>query len=460
MSLFSKEELKELLDLRQEMKAAEAPAVPAPAVKTAEEIRAELKAELKAEAEKAAADAKAAAEAEAAKAPVAPEVGPEDPNVKRWGGGATVLPSRPTVSEDAERWTAAEKRYGKGMKLGRFLQAQAYAQTVIKDHRPEGVVRALHELKDKSFADAVEKELSSQTPSAGGYLVPESLSNEIIELLYDTTPVFKLGISEVQMPFGNLNFARLASGSTAAYTGENTAPNATEPSFGELQLNSKKLIAIVGISNDLIKSSSMSAVSIIRNDAVKAMGVKQSYAIVQGNPAAGSNMPRGIKYDPDIISGALTVGALVTSDTPAAFIQKLYQNKVDFAGRKLGWLFNSTIWQQFYNLKTTTGAYHFRSEMDMGRLMNFPFEVDTQIANGASGHNVTDIFFGDWAEVLLARQGNMGIDFSTEAAYNNASGTVVAAYSKDQTVMRVIDLHDTGVRQPSAMVMSNDVWTV
>jgi hypothetical protein len=69
------------------------------------------------------------------------------------------------------------------------------------------------------------------------------------------------------------------------------------------------------------------------------------------------------------------------------------------------------------------------------------------------------VAFADWSEGWMGRQGSLEFDASREAAYKNSAGTVVAAYSRDQTVLRLIAKIDTRVRQLKKFVKSDNVYT-
>lgn len=448
--LLSREDIKTILEVSQELKRAEAEANKRADEKEADERK---QAEEKAK------------EKEAA----------QDPNARRFAAlreaGLQGSGHVREASEEDAFWLSAEQRYGKGIRAGRVLQATLLAAQ-SGERGPEGTVRMLNdvfghkglvEICERDFErrqtelTGMRKDLSSVVPSGGGYLIPEVLLGDLIELLYAGTPIFELGCREVDMPNGNMTLPSVASGATSSYVGESEAPNATSPEFGARTWTAKKLITVVAIPNNLIRSASLNAAAIIRDDAVRAMTVKLQNTAINGS--GSGNSPLGLKGQTGLTD--VPVNALVTETVPSLFMKALMDANVPMDGRpRIGHLFNNTIWHALYNLQTVTGHFHFKEEMDKGLLVGKPFRTSTQIANGSSGHNVTDWFFGDWAEYWFARQGAMLIDSSPVAAYKNSSGNVAAAYSQDETILRCIDLHDFNMRQAAAMTHSDDVWTV
>jgi HK97 family phage major capsid protein len=270
-------------------------------------------------------------------------------------------------------------------------------------------------------------------------------------LLYSNTVIFKLGARSVPMPNGNLTMAGLASSSTATYGGENEDTNASQPAFNDRSWQAKKLTAIVPVSNDLLRSASPRADQIVRDDAVMAVAIKMDSVALQS--MGNANEPRGIKFTTGI--NDLAGITALTADDPAKFIKALLDSKIPMSpSAKFGWAFNPSVWLKLFNLKSANGDYYFREEMTRGMLLGQQFQLSQQIANVA---NITDVYYADWSELIVAQQSSMELAVSDSAAYLDSTGTMRASFARDQTLMRIIDRHDIGARRPAAFVLSNDV---
>ncbi len=135
--------------------------------------------------------------------------------------------------------------------------------------------------------------LSTSVGSAGGFLVPVEMSAEIIELLRPASTVMALGPQILPMPAGNLFVPRATTGSSANYVGENQPAGASQPGFGGVQLSAKKLVALVPISNDMIKYAGPATDGFIRGDMIKAIAQRADLAFLRG---AGTQFsPRGLR---------------------------------------------------------------------------------------------------------------------------------------------------------------------
>ena len=87
--------------------------------------------------------------------------------------------------------------------------------------------------------------------------------------------------------------------------------------------------------------------------------------------------------------------------------------------------------------------------------------VTSTIAEVMSGDDDTggtssEIYFGCFAHAVIGESLGMLVDASTEAAYYDGS-QVQAAFSRDQTVIRVMTEHDFALRHDKAFVRLKSV---
>lgn len=302
---------------------------------------------------------------------------------------------------------------------------------------------------------ALLKQLSATTPSEGGFLIGEQYARDIIPLLLSKTAVMELGTRRIPMPGGNLNMPKLTGGATSYYIGENSNATKSTQTFGNVKLNSKKLVTLIPVSNDLIRNASPEADAIVRDDMVQQMRLKIDYTAMYGNGSAFT--PLGIKNSITATTSAISIATgtgTLNADLPGTMIGQLMNNNVPMLSA--GWIFNSKIWSAFYNLKTTTNQYIYRQEMDRGMLNGFPFRVSNQIttANSTAGTTYFDIFFGDFSEFLFGDE--MAFEFmaSNEASWYDGS-SLQSAFSMDQTVLKITAKHDFALRHPESFLVWN-----
>ena len=292
------------------------------------------------------------------------------------------------------------------------------------------------------------KALSATVPSEGGFMVPEALASELIMPLYNGLSVMKAGARRLPMPNGNLTVARMDTSASVGYIGENENAAKTQQVYGDVKLSAKKLAALIPVSNDLLRSSSIAADMFIRDDLIQKMQEKMDYMALYGIGSAHS--PAGL-------SGLLPSGQILgssstafTNDLPIELCGKLWGANVPM--RQPYWLINGQTKAYIMNLKTTTGAYIYRDEMVRDNTINgIPFIVSNQVAWTDDTTDYVDIFLGDFSEFLIGEQMGLEIETSREAAYYDGSNTV-SAWQRDQTLIRAISLHDFAVRHTASFI--------
>lgn len=419
-------------------------------------------------------------QAEEARQKRAAETPPPDPNAKRWGISDAWAERREQLMKGSNGLTELEVKemerraqvHGRGHTIARVFRAGMCAE-LNRWHGEDGIIRVLHDVYDdkltaKIWAQNMEKALSVEKPSEGGYLLGETYSDDFIELVRPSSTLLSLGATVVPMDGGSLVVRRQTAGTNVTWAGENDAVDAdTGPRFGDVKLSTKKAVAIVVVSNDLLRAKSARADQIVERDARAEVSVELDRVGFVG--AGSEHQPLGVLKDPDITN--ITLNAQLDSDTLTTFLSTLMAANVDLGKGLMGrrnddmsndlsrfaWTFNATIFRILYNLKVGD-VYTFRDEMNKGMLLGFPFAVTNHIPTAAAAYALTTIAFGDWSELWYGQQGSIEFDTSREAAYNEG-GVVKAAYSRDQSVMRIIAKVDVKYRQLAKMVKSDTVRT-
>jgi len=341
-----------------------------------------------------------------------------------------------------------EKETGKGNNAARFLRAIAAGKGDVD----KAASYAEKNWNDKAFA----KQLLESDYDAGGVLVPDEYVAEIIDLLRAQSTVRAMGAQTVPMNSGSLTLPKLTGGSTASYVGENERGGASQPSFGSIQMSAKKLKAIVPISNDLIRDSSPQADTIVRDDLVQQMALREDIAFIRDDGT--ENTPKGMYYwaesgnvfeSGDISSDELDT---VTNDLTNAMF-KLADSDVPMANP--GWIMSPRTKYYLMQLRDGNGNYAFREDLMGNTLMGFPVMTTTQIpdnldASTDGDDDESEIYFADFGQLVIAENTGLIIDVSTEASYYDGSNQV-SAFDNDLTIMRAIARHDFGARYDKAI---------
>jgi HK97 family phage major capsid protein len=185
------------------------------------------------------------------------------------------------------------------------------------------------------------------------------------------------------------------------------------------------------------------------------MALREDLAFIRDDGT--QNKPKGMRYwapaanvvDRTQDAGANTL-ATVTADLAAA-VNRLESANVRFI--RPGWIMTPRTKWFLWRLMDANGNPVFREEINQGRLLTFPFRTTTQIPNnlGVAGDE-SELYLADFADMIIGENTELIIDVSTEAAYHDGSN-VVAAFSRDETVIRAIARHDFGARHDESIAI-------
>jgi HK97 family phage major capsid protein len=361
----------------------------------------------------------------------------------------------------------------KGEEAARILRAVVSCKLDGRGASYDAVSAQLKKWGDDDIVEVLAKDserrekaaMAATVPSDGGFLVPEQFSTDVIELLRPSSVVRFMVGSTLPMPVGTLNIPKITDGSQAYYQGENTNLTKSGLKTGNLKLSWKKLTALVPLSNDLVRYSSPGADTLVRNDMVRAIAQRENQAFLRDTGSDAT--PKGLRYwakQPDNIidvSNPTFTVQTVATDLGRIILQLVNQN-VPLS--RPGWLFAPRTWNYLRMLQTTVGAFIYQAEMNNGLLLGYPYRYSTQIPTNLADHGrttnggETEIYFADFDDVIIGEAMSLRVDASTEASYMDG-GSLVSAFSQDQTVVRCITEHDFGVRRDvSVCVMNGVCW--
>lgn len=297
--------------------------------------------------------------------------------------------------------------------------------------------------------------------AAGGVLVPEAVAEEVIELLRPAAVVLAMGVRRVPMPNGNLTTNRRATGANFGYIGEQNDAPATGVSFGQVKLSAKKMAGIVPVSNDLMRATSVALDRLLRDDIVADAAQIVDRFCLRG---PGTDFaPKGLRNQlvgttlaaTNIIAMNATVNlANVTTDLGKLELALANAN-VPYQGAH--WIMAPRTAMFLTNLRDGNGNLAF-PEMANNQLRMKPVHVTTEIPiNLNGGGNESEIMLVHPQHVLFGEHMGIELAMSTEAAYRDSGGQLQAAFSRDETLIRMIQQHDIGMRHLGALAVGTGV---
>ena len=342
-----------------------------------------------------------------------------------------------------------EKNEKRGLAAARVIRCIAQAKG--------SAVEALHHAKQQygengKTAQTIRKALAAGDTQAGGFLIPPSMQSEVIDLLRPLSVVRAMGPRIVNAPTGTTTFPKITAGATASYIGENTDIPVSEPQFGEVVLEAKKLVGLVPISNDLLRFSPQSADEAIRNDLVEAIATTEDRTLITGD--GSQNTPKGLR------NLAASANVTATNGTSATNIEDDFKDLIDALDssdvrlRNPVWLMHPSRKNHLLNLRDANGNLIYPEiRTRQPTVHGWPVMTTTNITSGAT----SEVYFVEPNEVLFGEVDGMMVDVSNEGSYSDANGNLVSAFTRDQTLIRVVLHHDLNVRHPEAIAIKTGV---
>lgn len=355
----------------------------------------------------------------------------------------------------AERRQAATA----GNLLGGMCRAICAAKTLTDYGSGSQIQRAAQIARDLHKNSAVEKALSLSMVAEGGALVAPEHLPEIIEFLRAASVFRQLNPTTIPLVNGAASISKLTGGSTAYWVGESENITPSQLTTGLVNFSAKKLAALTPVSNDLLRIPSASADMVVEQDLRGSVGMKLDWTCIRGTGTAYS--PKGIENltpsgNKHNITTPVTL-ATMTTDMGTLLLDLL---EADCRMLRPGWLMAPRTFIAMATVRDGNGNYAFRDELMRGTFWTFPFRFTSQIpVNLGGGLNESKIYLADFADVVLAEEMGLELAVSSDAAYYNGSA-VVAAFSRDETVIRAILKMDMNVRHEESLAMLEQVtWT-
>lgn len=203
---------------------------------------------------------------------------------------------------------------------------------------------------DAKSLELERKALGGSSNPAGGFLVPDALSGEFIDLMRANQVLVQAGARTVPMETSTLTLARLTADPTISWHGENGSLTAAEPTFGAVTLSSKTVVCLVKISLELSQDA-VNIDQILSSTLVNAMANAIDSAGLNGVTGTGAGAaPGGViaLADRNTVTG---IGAPTSWDFVVDGMYELMADNVDMT-RIGAMVAHPAVWKKMRKLKT------------------------------------------------------------------------------------------------------------
>lgn len=369
------------------------------------------------------------------------------------------VPANAPAGEQRTVPAAVEQKLSTTEKVGLmvFSMAKAYKKY---GKGTEHVFKSLEESGYGSIAKefATERALNSASAAAGGILVPEDMSSEIIDLLRPRTTFLRGGPRRVPLVSGSYKLPAAAAGATASWRGEGQAIQASQPSFKDINLVAKFLDSLVPLTNQLLRWSLPDVRGWVERDMSQALGVALDGAAYFGPGTAHS--PLGITKIPGVhrftaLGG--TAPSIVQIESTARDLELSMENK-DLIMNSTAWVMAPRTLRFLSDLRGNNDMLLYptlQGENPVWR--GRPVFKTTQVSiRGGVTTDETEILLVNFDDIYFGEGAGISFSVSTEATYVK-NGVAISAFQNDLTLIKASLEADVDMAYTEAVAVAEQV---
>lgn len=325
--------------------------------------------------------------------------------------------------------------------------------------------------------------------SEGGWFIPDQVIADVIGALYQDSVLLSLDASTGQtrvslitgLTGAKVRIPKFESGMIAYWIGEKVPYTASEPGTRTITLDPKKLGLLTTMTDEMANRATYGFDSLLRNDMRRVASAELDRVLLYGTGTGFE--PRGIINHPDItqfyfedaVGGG--DGTTAPAGTPVGargnwsamnLMLLLLENQLIKFNSSAAWISSPSFFRDMANLRTLN--YSGQDETVAPYLAGLPpltmralrdllgdFDWTTQIAANntvastgtGADTNYTDLFYGNWSEVIVGRWGGVEVMSDGGLAGDN--------WFSDQRSIKMRMYLDIGVRHDEALSYARDV---
>jgi HK97 family phage major capsid protein len=265
------------------------------------------------------------------------------------------------------------------------------------------------------------KAMSYSTGPAGGYILEQEISDQVLDPLRAEAVVFKAGARQEDLDGVQVKTLPAMLTAPAAYwPGEANSVIGSQPVYRMITLVPKPLAVLVQRPFNFFKNMTANAESQLKRQIVKSMMLEIDRVTLYGEGGAGTSgnggsRPLGLLNMPGVPTVQLGVNDPTVNNNGRAPTLKdligadgsLDDNNIPEGGKR-GWVFNARTKRAFTGMTDTFGRPLLRESWGSSdperELLGYPYYVENQIPNNLTVGTNTDAsyaFFADWQYVVV-----------------------------------------------------------
>lgn len=307
--------------------------------------------------------------------------------------------------------------------------------------------------------------------TAGGYLIPDEVTSEFVDLAMANMPIVDLGANVIRGLTGELTIPTKTGRTSAYMVGENSKPTESQVSYGTINFRPKKVGAFTKQSNRLLYQSRGVSDRIIRDDLTYSLKAKMEQNFIYGT---GSNyQSKGILNHTGTTTSTVSLsGARFKIDDASKMITDLeVADELNAAGANCGFLMHPRVLAGMkrervlqYSTQTQATAQPIlpmnllMTNEVLSQQLGYKIRSSSLVpANETSGSSTTSsrVVFGNWNMFWIPMWRDMIIKVSDVAG----DGSTGSALLDDQIYIVMFAEFDTAAVRNTAFTIASGAST-
>lgn len=272
----------------------------------------------------------------------------------------------------------------------------------------------------------------SMSTTSGSAVVPTLWASDIIDRARNVAAVMKAGATVVPMDSKVLQIGRLTADPTAAFRAEGSTITASDPTFDNVTLTANTMSALVVGSLEWFQDAS-DVDQVVSEAIARAIALEWDLNALYGGVIAGSEIgatgynrtltappsPRGIlaallAVAPSSVLGGATNGTTQTAATFYGEILDTIYTPRDFNETPNALLWSSKLARRYAKAADTTNQ-PLRPPADVEAIEKYVTnQIPSGMTVGTSTTNMTDVFAGDFTQLLVGQRLDVTVQTLTE----------------------------------------------
>lgn len=350
------------------------------------------------------------------------------------GGGAT------RDTESGPLWVRTNDRKPASLARGqRCADHDVVAEMIANSTKRDGAVIGQH----GSFGDMVR----AMSTTSGSALVPTVWASNIIDRARNIAAVLKAGAEIVPMDAKTVQIGRLTGDPTAAFRAEGGTITASDPTFDNVTLDAKSMSALVVGSIEWFQDAE-NVDEVVSNAIAQAFSHQLDLVALYGGIVAGAGTidlatppnPRGVLGTLNAVASTSVLGGATdgTAQTAATYYNELVDlvfQPQDFNESPNALIWNSKAARQY--AKAYDSTYQpLREPAPLAELTKYTSNQVPSYTQGTMTDRATDVFVGDWSQLLIGQRLDMRIETLTERYAENGQIGIIAHWRGDVGIAR------------------------